>query len=223
MTTTPSIVGFKEPRADLHRQSPKIFTASICLTVLVTAMGIHVPMREKPALESTVKAPPVIIQLENIPETRQTITTAAPKLGMPIEVNDELLLDDVTIESTGLDISATVDPTPPPIQIMEDAEPEVVEEEIFEFFAVQEVPKRIAEVAPEYPEAARQAGIEGTVFVRALVGKDGTVTEATVLKGPDLLHAAAIDAALKTKFTPAKQNGMPVSCWVQIPFRFELQ
>jgi len=164
------------------------------------------------------------MQLENIPETRHTVSAPAPKLGMPLEIDDFLMPDDITIESTGLDMDAAVDPTPPAIMMIEEApEVEAVEEEIFEFFAVEEPPERLQEVAPVYPEVARRAGIEGVVYIRALVGIDGTVQEASALKGPEELRDAAIQAVLKTKFTPAKQNDIPVACWVQTLFRFEIK
>ena len=220
---TSSIVGFKDPRADLHRQSPKIFSASIVVTIIAMGIVINVPFFQDRVIEAKIAPPPVIIHLQNIPETRQTVSAPAPKLGMPLEIDDMLMPDDITIESTGLDMDAAVNPTPPAIMMVEEIPGvEAVEDEIFEFFAVEEPPERIEEVAPVYPEAARRTGIEGVVYVRALVGVDGTVTEASVLKGPVELRDAAIQAVLKTRFTPAKQNDVPVACWVQTMYRFEI-
>jgi len=215
-------MGFKDPKADLHRKSPKIFLISICCSILAVAVTINMPFELGKKIEAKVKAPPVIIQIEDIPETRHVARAPAPRLAAPLEIDDEFMPDDVTIESTDLDLNETVEP--PPLE-MANEEPVVdtVEEEIFEFFAVEQQPERIREVAPVYPEAAQRAGIDGLVIVRALVDKTGTVTEAQVLKGPLQLHQAAIDAALKTTFKPAKQNDMPVSCWVQIPFRFIIE
>jgi protein TonB len=134
------------------------------------------------------------------------------------------MLDDVTIESTELNLENLEPLEVKPVIVQEEIlEEEEVVEEIFEFFAVEEQPQRISEVIPEYSEAARRAGIEGTVFIRALVNKNGDIETAEVLKGPDLLHEAAIKAALVTKFTPAKQNDMSVKCWVQMRFTFELE
>ena len=220
---TASIVGFKTPKADLHRKSPRILGISMFCSILLVGVGINVPFTREKVIEQKVNAPPVIIQLENIPETRHVVRAPAPKLAIPLEVDDEFMPDDITIESTDLNLGDISEP-PPVIEIhQEELVVEEVEEEIFELFAVEEAPRRLNEVAPEYPETARRAGIEGTVFVRALVDKAGTVTKAEILKGPEELHQSAIDAAKKTKFTPAKQNDMPVSCWVQMSFRFELE
>lgn len=226
MTThahTPSIIGFKNPRADLHRMSPKIFWGSLALSVLTVVVAINLPLFVKEEVEKVYTPPPVVIQLENIPETRQQVTAPAPSLAIPLEVADDMLLDDVTIESTDLDVMETPADIGPLIDVQDEIVAEVVEEEIFEFFAVEEQPERQNVVAPEYPETARRAGIEGRVFVTALVGKDGRVEAAEILQGPEELHEAAIAAAMQTIFTPAKMNDMPVKCWVQLPFTFELE
>ncbi len=221
-TVHPSIIGFKEPRADLHRQSPKILGISLLLSIVSMAVMINLPIFKDKSVEKTVKAPPVIIQLENIPETRHQVTAPAPRLTIPVEVDDDLMLDDVTIESTDLDFDDApkeVAPVVEDVVIQED----MVEEEIFELFTVEEAPEVIEEAAPVYPEAAKQAGVEGLVFVRALVGKDGNVEQAEILKGAELLREAALNAAYATKFKPAVQNDMPVKCWVQMSFRFVLE
>jgi TonB family protein len=91
------------------------------------------------------------------------------------------------------------------------------------FIAVEKNPLLVESPAPIYPELARMAQIEGTVNVRALVGKDGRVKEAFVLKrGNDLLDKAALDAVAGYVFLPALQNQRPVAVWVTIPFRFSL-
>lgn len=222
-SATHSIVGFKDPKADLHRKSPKIFVVCLTISLVSVVVAINVPYSAGKVLEASKKAPPVIIQIEDVPETRHVVRAPAPRLAAPLEVDDEFMPDDITIESTSLDLTEAVEP--PPVLNIQHEEPvvEEVEEEIFELFAVEEQPVRRNEVAPVYPETARRAGIDGIVFVRALVDKDGKVSKAEVLKGPSELHQAALDAALKTTFTPAKQNDMPVACWVQMSFRFELE
>jgi TonB family protein len=69
---------------------------------------------------------------------------------------------------------------------------------------------------------ARQAEVEGTVMVRALVGKDGRVKDAFVTEGIPMLNEAAVAGAMKYVFKPALQQHKPVAVWVQIPMRFTL-
>jgi TonB family protein len=91
-----------------------------------------------------------------------------------------------------------------------------------DFVAVEEMPVLIQIPAPVYPDMARQAEVEGTVMVRALVGKDGKVKDAFVTEGVPMLDEAAVDAAMKAVFKPALQQHKPVAVWVQIPMRFTL-
>jgi len=79
-----------------------------------------------------------------------------------------------------------------------------------------------------YPEKARKKGIEGVVVLHVLIGKDGRVLQAKVLKSPnDELNSAAIRAIKKTLWKPAlqKKNGkqIPVKVWVSIPVVFRLR
>lgn len=92
------------------------------------------------------------------------------------------------------------------------------------FWKVEIKPQPINIPVPTYPDMARSAGIEGQSVVEALVGTDGTVSDARILKssGNSSLDAAAVDAAMRSKFTPAKQRDKPVRVWVSIPFRFTL-
>ena len=91
-----------------------------------------------------------------------------------------------------------------------------------DFVAVEEMPVLIQIPAPVYPDMARQAEVEGTVMVRALVGKDGKVKNAFVTESVPMLDDAAVSAAMKAVFKPALQQHKPVAVWVQIPMRFTL-
>jgi protein TonB len=82
----------------------------------------------------------------------------------------------------------------------------------------------VFEFKPDYPDLAREAGVEGLVVVHALIGKDGRVlrVELDPKKNVLMLNAAALEAAMKWKFTPALANGHPVVVWYAIPFKFVL-
>jgi len=92
------------------------------------------------------------------------------------------------------------------------------------FFKVEIKPKPIDLPVPNYPENVRGAGIEGTAVVEALLDLDGSVMDARVLKssGNQMLDASAVEAALRSKFTPAKQRDKAVRVWVSLPYRFSL-
>jgi protein TonB len=93
------------------------------------------------------------------------------------------------------------------------------------FFAFDEPPVPIHRVAPVYPDLARQAGVEGVVLVRVFINESGRVIDAQHAGGEanPLLVQAAIEAAKKWLFTPAKQRDMPVKVWYAIPIAFSIQ
>jgi periplasmic protein TonB len=76
-----------------------------------------------------------------------------------------------------------------------------------------------------YPEIAKRAGIEGRVFILAFIDEYGNVVNTKVVKGVDSggLNEAAEDAVRNTKFTPAKNQGIPVKVQVTVPIEFKLE
>jgi len=91
------------------------------------------------------------------------------------------------------------------------------------FVEVEKMPDMINQVNPIYPEEAKKNGIEGRVFVKMLISKEGESKRAVVVKSDnEIFNQAAIEAAMKYKFTPALQSGKPVAVWVLVPFKFEL-
>jgi TonB family protein len=91
-----------------------------------------------------------------------------------------------------------------------------------EFVAFDELPVLLTIQPPTYPELVRQAGIDGTVLVQVLVGKDGKVKQAVAVEGPEPLRPEAVRSARTAVFKPALQGTSPVEVWVQVPIVFTL-
>jgi protein TonB len=87
---------------------------------------------------------------------------------------------------------------------------------------VEELPDPVTRVKPDYPDIARNAGMEGTVLVRALVGLDGRVRRAEIERSSVMFDEPALAAVRQWTFTPAKSNGKAVLAWVRIPVKFTL-
>jgi TonB family protein len=81
-------------------------------------------------------------------------------------------------------------------------------------------PKEISTTPPIYPPLARQARIQGTVVLHAIIRKDGTVQEVSVISGHPLLARAAEDAVLQWKYEPTLLNGEPVEVETTVTVHF---
>jgi protein TonB len=78
---------------------------------------------------------------------------------------------------------------------------------------------------PPYPPEARRKGYHGEVLLKVQVLSNGQVGEIEVKKssGYDVLDRSALNTVRKWKFVPARKGETPVSLWVNIPIRFQLQ
>ena len=91
------------------------------------------------------------------------------------------------------------------------------------FIVVEKNPEPVKLVKPVYPEIAQKAGLTGVVILRVLVNKEGKPTIAVVIKADnEIFIEPAMKAAMETLFSPAIQRGEPITCWINIPFRFAL-
>ncbi|HCA82025.1 MAG TPA: energy transducer TonB, partial [Bacteroidetes bacterium] len=85
-------------------------------------------------------------------------------------------------------------------------------------------PEAVKQIQPKYPDLATRAGLEGTVWVKIWVDKEGKPKKAVVQKSDaEIFNQPATEAAMQWIFTPAMMKNGPVSVWVSIPFRFKLQ
>lgn len=89
------------------------------------------------------------------------------------------------------------------------------------------VPPRVAStVAPVYPQALRDAGIGGRVVVRGVIGTDGRVESAEVVRssGNSTLDNNALSAFYKWRFSAAKNDaGQKVRCYFVQGFPFVIE
>src|SRR6202161_4511525 len=80
----------------------------------------------------------------------------------------------------------------------------------------------VRKVNPNYPPLARQARISGTVVLRAVISKDGSIENLTLVSGHPMLAPAAIDAVKQWKYKPYLLNGEPVEVDTEVQVKFSL-
>jgi len=76
--------------------------------------------------------------------------------------------------------------------------------------------------APLYPETAKRMRVSGVVAVDVVVDETGKVISAQASGGPGILREAAVQAALRARFSPTKLSGQPVKVSGVINYKFSL-
>ena len=80
----------------------------------------------------------------------------------------------------------------------------------------------VRHVKPAYPGEARRLRVEGTVLIRAKVGKDGSVHVLNVVSGDPRLVDAAVGAVQQWRYEPCRLNGEPVEYIAHLDVHFTL-
>jgi len=84
-------------------------------------------------------------------------------------------------------------------------------------------PTKTKDVKPVYPAAAQGSGVQGVVILETVIGTDGKVSDAKVLRSIPMLDQAAIDAVKQWEFTPTLLNGAPVPVIMTVTVNFTMQ
>ena len=176
-------------------------------------------------------APPSLSQTQAPQIAVAAPTVAPPSVGIPEAVPDEEAPEEVTIATQAelgkiADLSATSIIGGGGDSIAVDIPYEEYLPPPEEFVPYDEPPIPIKEVKPEYPPLAKQAGIEGVVWVKALVDKNGKVRDAIIFKPSGAsagFEESALAAVKQNEYKPAISNNQPVAVWVVFPIRFTLK
>ncbi len=211
----------KDPKADLKLQFRKVFQLST-VVALVLLIGMFQASKRYEIRTQRVESINFQMKVDEIPPTEQMDRPPAPsRPAVPIESESEDIPEDETISTTEMDFSELPPPPPPPEQVDESAQI---------FVAWDEPPQPIGgfaaiQAALNYPESVRKSGIEGRVYVIAVISDKGEVLKAWAQNflGDTACDEAAIAAVKAVKWKPAKQQGEPVTVQIGIPVIFRLK
>lgn len=187
---------------------------------------------EAPPLDEEVPPPPPIeeeipVQMEKTVEFLPPVVTDE-QVDTPPPIQ-EAMTD--TKASTTTNDKETETFLPPPVQEKKQVEEK---EEILTFVAEEaSFPGGTAEMMKylakniKYPEVAIQAGIQGKVTLRFVVGKDGNIENVTVARGvpgcPECDKEAVRVVKSMPNWKPAKNDGKVVKSYFNLPVTFKLQ
>jgi TonB family protein len=83
-------------------------------------------------------------------------------------------------------------------------------------------PTKIVNVAPIYPEVAKDARVQGVVIIETVVDEAGAVKEAWILKSIPLLDEPALEAVRQWRYEPTLLNGVPRPVRMTVTVNFTL-
>ena len=187
-----------------------ILAILIVLSVLFFAMPKFLDEAKAEGLDDQIE-----IETFDIPPTEIVEQQKPLKPAIPVPEDDEFFEEEIEFQDTDFDAwddwDAPDASTGPNIRFVP--------------FDTPPQPKRGMGIKPIYPEIAKEAGIEGTVYIQFFIDEKGNVTEAYVQKGvPNTgLDEAALKAVKKSKWKPARQREKKVGVWQTVPVRFELK
>ncbi len=202
---------------------------ALWILVFLLALGGVEILRHRPKETSVIvvpyrelAAPPPLTQNAPPPQVQVAQPVAPPTVGVAVPVPDAEAPPEQTIASQQeiAQTTGSVESAGDQIVVAPPSEEELPK--FGEYVYVEELPEAITKVPPTYPDIAREAGVDGTVLVQALVGKDGTVKDTRVQKSIPMLDNAALDAVKRWVFKPALSNNKPVAVWVAVPVKFSL-
>jgi protein TonB len=158
----------------------------------------------------------------------------APKIGVSPDASsaDGLAVASGTTTDGELGTGTTMDKVPPP-PVPEPVAPPApppppaakpTGKRYVPIFQVTRMPKAIHPVAPEIPQAFRDAPHEALVVIEVELDEHGHVTAAKVIRAAGSgLDEAALAAAHQTDFEPALVGTQAVAVRYQIPYRFRVR
>ncbi len=221
----------KNPKADLSQYSGVFLQIGFVLSLGLMLLGFNITQHEKVSSDLG-QLDDVLAEEEIIPITRQQEVKPPPPPEPPkvtevlnIVEDDVEIEDELEIEDTEADQETVVE--------MVEIEEEEEEEEAQIFYIVEDMPefpggslelrKHIAQNV-QYPEIAKENGIQGRVFVQFVVNKKGEVEGVKVVRGVDpSLDKEAIRVIKNLpKWKPGSQRGQAVRVSFTVPINFQL-
>jgi periplasmic protein TonB len=168
----------------------------------------------QPATEATQPHQPDPAVLPDKPPT-ETPAPAAPQDPGPVLTNDPAVPPGPGLpDAKGHAKEGTLTGTPDP----------VVDDLPLRLTAEMSRPLPLRPILPRYTEAARRAGVQGTVVVEAIIDEEGRATDVRILRGlPMGLDRAAVEAIQQVTFKPAMMGKRPVKVYFTLTVNFAIQ
>ncbi|MGF1583762.1 MAG: energy transducer TonB [Bacteroidales bacterium] len=223
----------KTDKADLEGKKTLFFQIGIVVTLALLLIAFEWTTREVNTA-NLGELLDVVLEEEIIPVTRhEELIEPPPPPPQPSELlnivdNEVDIIDELYIE----DVEATANTR---IEITQFSMPtEEVSDEPILFFLIEDKPEFMGGGQEafrdwvlsnlSYPQIAAENGIQGTVHLKFVVNRDGSVSDVAIVRGvdPSLDREAIRVISNSPRWEPGKQRGNPVRVAFSFPVTFRL-
>lgn len=225
----------KTPKADLENRRTLYTEIGLVVALLVVWGAFSYSTKEK-AVASLGEDTQVVEVEDMVPITQETPPPPpeAPKIPVLSDQID-IVEDDIKVEDNFMSLEDDANLGVEIMDYVEEVKEEVVEEEAIPFQLVEEKPSFNGGDANEfskwvnsklqYPEIAKENGVQGRVTLQFTVNPDGSVSNVKVLRGVDssLDKEAVRVVSMSPKWKPGKQRDRAVKVTYTFPVIFKLR
>ena len=225
----------KTPKADLENRRTLYTEIGLVVALLVVWGAFSYSTKEK-AVASLGEDTQVVEVEDMVPITQETPPPPpeAPKIPVLSDQID-IVEDDIKVDDNFMSLEDDANLGVEIMDYVEEVKEEVVEEEAIPFQLVEEKPSFNGGDANEfskwvnsklqYPEIAKENGVQGRVTLQFTVNPDGSVSNVKVLRGIDssLDKEAVRVVSMSPKWKPGKQRDRAVKVTYTFPVIFQLR
>ena len=225
----------KTPKADLENRRTLYTEIGLVVALLVVWGAFSYSTKEK-AVASLGEDTQVVEVEDMVPITQETPPPPpeAPKIPVLSDQID-IVEDDIKVDDNFMSLEDDANLGAEIMDYVEEVKEEVVEEEAIPFQLVEEKPSFNGGDANEfskwvnsklqYPEIAKENGVQGRVTLQFTVNPDGSVSNVKVLRGVDssLDKEAVRVVSMSPKWKPGKQRDRAVKVTYTFPVIFQLR
>ena len=225
----------KTPKADLENRRTLFTEIGLVVALLVVWGAFSYSTKEK-AVASLGEDTQVVEVEDMVPLTEETPPPPpeAPKIPVLSDQID-IVEDDIKVDDNFMSLEDDASLGVEIMDYVEEVKEEVVEEEAIPFQLVEEKPSFNGGDANEfskwvnsklqYPEIAKENGVQGRVTLQFTVNPDGSVSNVKVLRGVDssLDKEAVRVVSMSPKWKPGKQRDRAVKVTYTFPVIFQLR
>lgn len=225
----------KTPKADLENRRTLYTEIGLVVALLVVWGAFSYSTKEK-AVASLGEDTQVVEVEDMVPITQETPPPPPETPKIPVLSDQiDIVEDDIKVDDNFMSLEDDANLGVEIMDYVEEVKEEVVEEEAIPFQLVEEKPSFNGGDANEfskwvnsklqYPEIAKENGVQGRVTLQFTVNPDGSVSNVKVLRGVDssLDKEAVRVVSMSPKWKPGKQRDRAVKVNYTFPVIFQLR